>query len=101
MIWFLTWLCAAASLAAEALIPLALVSRTARWLFVPTLFGMQVGIRLLLGPSFAPMLICYLFWVPWDKVGVRAAQLVSRQRPAASDTEATPIALPTPRAKAA
>lgn len=96
---WLCWLFGAASLAAEALIPLALVSRTARWLLVPTLFGMQVGIRLLLGPSFAPMLICYLFWVPWDKVGVRLAAMVARDRSMRPD--ATPIAMPPQRARAA
>jgi hypothetical protein len=29
---------------------------------------MQVGIRLLMGPTFNQYLICNLFWVPWDQI---------------------------------
>jgi hypothetical protein len=67
------WLCrllAAATLAFELGYPLALFSRRARGIIVPTVVLIQIGIRILMGPSFRGMLICNLFWVPWDRVSV-------------------------------
>ncbi len=66
------WLCqllAGATIVLEVGYPLALISRRARWVIVPGAFLMQVGIRLLMGPTFHQFLICNLFWVPWDGVG--------------------------------
>jgi len=65
---WLTQLLAAATVVLETSYPLALFSRRARWVIVPGVFFMQVGIRVLMGPSFYPFLICNLFWVPWDRV---------------------------------
>jgi hypothetical protein len=59
---------AAITLVLEVGYPLALVNRYARWIFVPGMFLAQVGIRLLMGPSFIPFLIANLFWVPWDQL---------------------------------
>ena len=53
------------SLATEALFPLALVSRRARAVLVPAAFGMLVGIRVLMGPTFGGFLTTFAFWVPW------------------------------------
>src|SRR5207302_10188593 len=67
------WLCrllAGATLAIEVSFPLALFSRRARWALVPAGLLMQVGIRVLMGPSFEQFMSCYLFWVPWDRLGV-------------------------------
>ncbi len=47
--------------------PLALVSRRARRLLVPSVLLMQVGIRVVLGPSFVTWMLCNVFWVPWDR----------------------------------
>lgn len=69
------WLCrllAAATVLIEVGYPLALVSRTARWVVVPGACLMLVGIRLLLGPAFEQFLMCSLFWVPWERAGLRA-----------------------------
>ncbi len=65
------WLCralAAATIACEAGYPLALVSRRARVLVVPGALLMLIGIRVLLGPTFYEILICHVFWIPWDRV---------------------------------
>src|SRR5207249_2194720 len=70
------WLCrllAAVTIAIEVGFPLALISRRARWILVPAELGMQIGIRVLMGPSFEQFVICYLFWVPWDRVGSELA----------------------------
>ncbi len=62
------WL--ARGLAASALIlelgyPLAMFSRTARIVFVPGMLAAVVGFRVLLGPSFIPLMLCHVFWVRW------------------------------------
>ena len=65
------WLCrvlAAATVALEFGYPLALVSRRARWVIVPAVLSMQIGIRLIVGPSFNQFIICNLFWVRWDRL---------------------------------
>jgi uncharacterized membrane protein YphA (DoxX/SURF4 family)/uncharacterized membrane protein len=48
--------------------PLALFSRPARYILVPGMVLLLIGIRLLMGPTFYPFMICSLFWVPWDRV---------------------------------
>jgi hypothetical protein len=65
------WLCrmlAAGTIAFEAGFPLALISRRARWVIVPAMASIQIGIAILLGPGFRDFMIGYLFWVPWDRV---------------------------------
>lgn len=59
---------AAAAVAGEVGYPLALVSRRARMVLVPGMLLMQLAIRVLLGPTFFPMMACNVFWVPWDRV---------------------------------
>jgi len=59
---------ALASVSIETLFPLALFSRTARLVFVPAGFGMLLGIRLLMGPTFEQFMMCGVFWVPWAAV---------------------------------
>jgi len=62
---------AAATVAGEVGFPLALISRAARWTIVPGMFLIQIGILIMMGVDFSHFLVCYLFWVPWDRVGVR------------------------------
>jgi hypothetical protein len=65
------WLCrslAAATIAGETRYPLALISRPARAVLVPGMLLMQLGIRVLLGPTFLHMMACNVFWVPWERV---------------------------------
>lgn len=77
------WLCqlaAAGVIAIELGYPLSLISRRARWIFVPGMLLMQVTIRELLGIKFDQMLICYLFWVPWHPVFGQLAAWLGRHR---------------------
>jgi hypothetical protein len=73
------WLCralAAGTIGVEVGFPLALVSPGARRLLVPATLLLQIMIRVVLGPSFVQFMLCYLFWVPWDRVaGWLAARL--------------------------
>ena len=65
---WLPQLLAAGTVAIEISYPLALFSRKARWIIVPSVFFMQIGIWVFLGPPFPEFLICNLFWVPWDRI---------------------------------
>lgn len=56
------------TVAGELAYPLALFSSRARWILVPLMLSIQVGIRVVMGPSFNQFMICNLFWVPWDRV---------------------------------
>jgi hypothetical protein len=51
----------------------ALVSVRARAVVVPAAAALLVGIRALMGPTFAGFLIANVFWVPWRSVGARVA----------------------------
>ena len=64
-------LLALAAVGAEVLAPLALFSIPARVILIPALLLMQAGIAVLLGVVFTPFLLCYPFWIPWNRV-VRA-----------------------------
>lgn len=80
------WLCralAAITIAAELFYPLALISRRARWVIVPTVFVMQVGIRVLMGIAFDEYLICNLFWISWSKWGERLTRALPGKKSAA------------------
>jgi predicted DCC family thiol-disulfide oxidoreductase YuxK len=52
----------------ELFYPLSLFSKKARWFFVPAMFSLQLGIRIMMGPNFLHMMFCNLFWVPWDEL---------------------------------
>ena len=66
-VW-LTRLLAAGTIILEVSYPVTLFSHRVRWVIVPSVFLMLVGIRLLLGPTFDHYLICHLFWVPCDRI---------------------------------
>jgi hypothetical protein len=68
---WLPQLIAAGTVALEISYPLALFSRRARWLIVPGVFFMQVGILVFMGVAFYAFLICNLFWIPWNRVSQR------------------------------
>jgi len=61
-------LMAGASIGIETLYPLALFSRTARLVLVPAGLLFLLGIRTLMGPTFEQFMLCYIFWVPWERV---------------------------------
>ena len=81
-------LLAAISLATEVLYPLALFSRRARMVLVPAGIAFLVGIRLLMGPTFEPFVMCSVFWVPWTRVLAvlrRRPPITPRDRSAGDD----------------
>jgi hypothetical protein len=55
----------------ELTLPLAIFSRWARWVLIPTIFVMQLGNDLLLGVAFRQFMLAYVFFIPWDWVGAR------------------------------
>lgn len=61
---------AASAVTVETLFPIVLFSRRARLVLVPGGLLFLVGIRLLMGPTFEQFMMCYVFWVPWDRVAV-------------------------------
>jgi hypothetical protein len=67
---------ASAALVVELGFALALISRAARLILVPSAFLMLVGIRILMGPTFGGFLIANVFWVPWSAVGTRLASWI-------------------------
>ncbi len=59
---------AAATLALELCYPLALLSPFIRWIVVPSMMLTQIGIFLVMGPSFPQFLLANAFWVPWNRL---------------------------------
>lgn len=63
-----SWLChliAAFTILVEFLQPLALVSKRFAIFFIPAGVSMFIGIELTMGISFLPLILLYLFWLPW------------------------------------
>ncbi len=73
-------LLAAISLGTELFYPLALFSRRARAVFVPAGIAFLIGIRLLMGPTFEPFVMCSVFWVPWTALLARFRSKAARAR---------------------
>jgi hypothetical protein len=69
---------AAAAVVIETCYPLSLISRRARFVLVPAGLGFLIGIRTLMGPTFEQFMMCYVFWVPWDRVFALAAATSGR-----------------------
>ncbi len=67
---------AAATVGLELGYPLALVSRRVRRIAAPGGLALLIGIWVLMGIGFVPLMICHLFWVPWDRVGRRLSEWV-------------------------
>lgn len=65
-----TWLAkiwVAATLIVEMCYPIALFSRKARWIVVPCGVLILVTMALLVQPIY-PLVLCQLFWAPWDRI---------------------------------
>jgi hypothetical protein len=77
----------ATAVCVETLFPLTLVSRYARMVLVPAGLAFLVGIRLLMGPTFEQFMLCYVFWVPWDRLLYNARSYASHAaiHPAGAD----------------
>jgi predicted DCC family thiol-disulfide oxidoreductase YuxK len=72
-------LLAAGTIITETCYPLSLFSRRLRVPLVLGGIGLIVGIRMLMGPTFEQFLIVNVFWVPWDRVGVRVREWLPRR----------------------
>jgi hypothetical protein len=59
---------AATAVSVELFFPLVLVSKRIRAVLVPAGLLFLVGIRMLMGPTFEQFMMCYVFWVPWQRV---------------------------------
>lgn len=59
---------AAMTVTAELGYPLALVNRRARWLLVPGMFCIQLGIRISMGIAFDEFMLSNLFWIRWSRL---------------------------------
>jgi predicted DCC family thiol-disulfide oxidoreductase YuxK len=59
---------AAAAVSVETLFPLVLFSRRARLVLVPLGLVFLIGIRMLMGPTFEQFMLCYVFWIPWERL---------------------------------
>ncbi|MEO0455046.1 MAG: hypothetical protein AAF152_00490 [Cyanobacteria bacterium P01_A01_bin.114] len=70
-----------ATLILETGYPLAMFSRRARFIFVPGMLLSVVGFRVLLGPSFFPLILCHVFWVRWWPQKSRVMIGASSQKP--------------------
>lgn len=67
-------LLAASGMTLELALPIALFSRQARCVLVPSVAAMQFGIAVLMGPTFYELIFCQLLWVPWDRVVARVTR---------------------------
>lgn len=65
---------AAAAILIELAAPLALFSRRLRWVIPPMLFGMQLGIAVLMNVWFTRFFFVYVFWIPWSLLLPRRLQ---------------------------
>lgn len=70
----------------ELLYPLALFSRRAAWVLVPSAALLHVGIAFLIGAFFLPWICAVVFWIPWGAVVDRLRR--GRARPSASPSPA-------------
>jgi hypothetical protein len=63
-----SWLChilAAFAIIVEFLHPLSLASKRLAILWIPAGISLFIGIRLMMGISFLPLILVHLFWLPW------------------------------------
>lgn len=65
---------AAFAILIELSAPLALFSRRLRWVIPPALFGLQLGIAVLMNVWFTRFFFVYVFWIPWSLLLPRRLQ---------------------------
>ena len=76
---WLSLVAGAVALLLELLFPLALFSRRVRRIIVPSVFAVQIAILFMMGPDFQRFLVCYLFWVPWNRMGEIITRAAARR----------------------
>ena len=57
----------------ELFYPLALISRVARWILVPAMIALLVGIWVTMGALFFVTVLAHAFWIPWSATMRRTA----------------------------
>jgi len=65
------WLChllAAGTVVIEMAYPVAMFAPAARLPLVAAGVGLLLAFRVFLGPSFLALVICHVFWVPWERL---------------------------------
>jgi predicted DCC family thiol-disulfide oxidoreductase YuxK len=67
-----------ATLILELGYPVSLLSKRARFFFVPGIVFMLLGFRILMGPTFYTFIIAQLFWIPWLALGKRLSVFASK-----------------------
>ncbi len=72
---------AAGTILIELAFPLVLISRIARTVLAPAMFLIQIGIGIMLSVWFTQFIVCYLFFVPWDRLGAAIARTLRRLAP--------------------
>lgn len=87
------WLCqliAAWTIIVETGAPLALVHRHLALFFVPSILLMQIGIGFLMGMFFWGVFICYIIWIPWDRISEWVDGLLPASTPESFNTTIPP-----------
>jgi hypothetical protein len=79
---WLTHVLAGSAVLIELAFIASLFHPVARAVCVPAAFFLLVGIRALMGPRFAPFMVAYVFWVPWDVPAGYARKLLAVKRSA-------------------
>ena len=62
---------AAGTVAIELGYPIALFVPALRLPLVAAGVGLLIAFRVVLGPAFLPLVICHVFWVPWERIVLR------------------------------
>ena len=78
------WLChllAAFAIAVELYHPLALVSSRFAIFWIPAGISLLLGIKLMMGISFLPLILVHLFWLPWGFLAVKESSKQQAVRP--------------------
>jgi hypothetical protein len=73
-----------ATLVLEVGYPLAMFSWRARLALVPGMLMAVLGFRVLMGPSFIPLMLCHVFWVRWRRAPVAEPTSAKHDLPARS-----------------
>lgn len=68
---------------AQLFAPLALFFPRLRYVIIPVLFFLHIGTYLVLGNHgyFFPYNLCFVVWLPWEKITAQIRQLLNKLRP--------------------
>ena len=75
--------------------PLALISKRLAILWVPAGICLFLGIKLMMGIFFLPLILVHLFWLPWGYLGRKGTAASANTTPEMRNAVIQPEALPT------